>query len=235
MPACLGQREAQQLDVDLMSEEGGFRLEQLMELAGLSCAQALQDAYPDLKQFSRILTAVTFAFRAKTKGGDGLVAARHLWHFGYKPSLYYPKQGGNAFYQSLKKQCQQLAIPIVEATEQAFCHALQQSDLVMDAVFGFSFSGEPRPPFDTVLSELRRTTKPIVSVDIPSGWDVEKGDPEGRFFTPSVLVSLTAPKQGCKAFQGKHYLGGRFIPPSIASKYNLDPPPYKGSSQIAEL
>lgn len=106
MPACLGQREAQQLDVDLMSEEGGFRLEQLMELAGLSCAQALQDAYPDLKQFSRILvccgpgnqvrscilsyfvetqTAVTFAFRAKTKGGDGLVAARHLWHFGYKP------------------------------------------------------------------------------------------------------------------------------------------------------
>lgn len=32
-------------------------------------------------------------------GGDGLVAARHLWHYGYKPTIYYPKQGKNELYQ----------------------------------------------------------------------------------------------------------------------------------------
>ena len=32
-------------------------------------------------------------------GGDGLVAARHLAHYGYKPSIYYPKQGKNELYQ----------------------------------------------------------------------------------------------------------------------------------------
>jgi hypothetical protein len=32
-------------------------------------------------------------------GGDGLVAARHLAHFGYNPSVYYPKQGKNELYQ----------------------------------------------------------------------------------------------------------------------------------------
>ena len=32
-------------------------------------------------------------------GGDGLVAARHLWHYGYKPTIYYPKQSQNDLYQ----------------------------------------------------------------------------------------------------------------------------------------
>jgi hypothetical protein len=32
-------------------------------------------------------------------GGDGLVAARHLFHYGYQPTVYYPKQSKNELYQ----------------------------------------------------------------------------------------------------------------------------------------
>lgn len=32
-------------------------------------------------------------------GGDGLVAARHLRHYGYQPTVYYPKRSGNELYQ----------------------------------------------------------------------------------------------------------------------------------------
>ena len=42
-------------------------------------------------------------------------------------------------------------------------------DVVVDALFGFSFKGAPRPPFDTVLATLCQVTRPVVSVDIPSG------------------------------------------------------------------
>jgi NAD(P)H-hydrate repair Nnr-like enzyme with NAD(P)H-hydrate epimerase domain len=35
---------------------------------------------------------------------------------------------------------------------------------------------------------------PLVSIDIPSGWDVEKGDIHGIGLAPDMLVSLTAPK-----------------------------------------
>jgi hypothetical protein len=38
-----------------MSEAGGYKLEQLMELAGLSCAQALQDAYPNTAKYGNVL------------------------------------------------------------------------------------------------------------------------------------------------------------------------------------
>lgn len=84
MPAYLNQQDAQQLDVDLMSEEGGFVLEQLMELAGLSCAQALAAAYPVSKGTQK-KKKVLVCCGPGNQGGDGLVAARHLFHFQYEP------------------------------------------------------------------------------------------------------------------------------------------------------
>jgi NAD(P)H-hydrate epimerase len=94
--------------------------------------------------------------------------------------------------------------------------ALSQSDVILDAIFGFSFQPPVRPPFDSVLPLLTQSKLPIVSVDIPSGWSVENGDEYGVGLQPDVLVSLTAPKLGVKAFKGRHFLGGRFIPKCVA-------------------
>lgn len=85
----------------------------------------------------------------------------------------------------------------------------------MDAIFGFSFHSQPRPPFDEPIRLFKETSIPIVSVDIPSGWNVETGNPDDSYFTPDVLVSLTAPKLGSKSFNRRHFLGGRFVPPLV--------------------
>jgi NAD(P)H-hydrate epimerase len=101
--------------------------------------------------------------------------------------------------------------------------SLRETDVILDAIFGFSFSGPVRPPFDEVLPLIVKSKLPIVSVDIPSGWDVEKGpierevaNKEGEkvegVLQPEVLVSLTAPKLGVKGYKGRHFLGGRFVP-----------------------
>lgn len=93
-----------------------------------------------------------------------------------------------------------------------FRAALRSSDVILDAIFGFSFKGPIRAPFDGVLPLITDSGLPVVSVDIPSGWDVERGNEGGVGLNPDVLISLTAPKQGVKAFTGRHFLGGRFIP-----------------------
>ena len=41
--------------------------------------------------------------------------------------------------------------------------------VIVDAIFGFSFKGAVRAPFDTVMSTLAKVKIPIASVDIPSG------------------------------------------------------------------
>lgn len=144
----LNAAEATEIDEILMDpDQGGFALEQLMELAGLACAQATQRCYPDAKRVlvccgpgpSRFLDHTSqLIVDQGNQGGDGLVAARHLFHFGYSPTLFYPKEGKNAFYQvgsdldsrtalmfsqKLKKQCLNLDIPQSTSSNFSFCCA----------------------------------------------------------------------------------------------------------------
>jgi len=101
----------------------------------------------------------------------------------------------------------------------------QKYDAVVDAIFGFSFKGEPREPFASIIQNMIQMQKEdgtkIVSVDVPSGWDVDEGDIAKLGLNPDVLVSLTAPKTCAKGFQGRHFVGGRFLPPHVAEKYGI--------------
>lgn len=104
-------------------------------------------------------------------------------------------------------------------------------DVIVDAVFGFSFRGSaPREPHASAISAMRGMRERddsvvLVSVDVPSGWDVD-GDGDGGSSTkdrlvPDVLVSLTAPKPFAREFRGRHFVGGRFLPPALAEKYGI--------------
>jgi len=75
--SLLGAKAAQELDEDLMSSEGGYLLAQLMELAGLSCSEAVAAAFP-----VAIHRRVLVVCGPGNNGGDGLVCARHLFHQG---------------------------------------------------------------------------------------------------------------------------------------------------------
>ena len=98
---------------------------------------------------------------------------------------------------------------------------------IVDAIFGFSFHGTaPREPYATAIANMVEIQKGnnnslLVSVDVPSGWDVDWGDLTGTNFAPDVLISLTAPKLSAKQFKGRHFVGGRFLPPAIADKYGI--------------
>eukprot|EP01051_Picozoa_sp_SAG22_P000738 SAG22_NODE_23_length_31399_cov_35.631313_7_plen_276_part_00 len=188
----LHQEQAINVDVDLMSEPG-FSIDQLMELAGLSCACAAAELAPPQ---SKILLVCG----PGNNGGDGLVAARHLWHFGYRPSVVYPKRPAKQLFRNLVAQSEQLGIPVLSELpggggggdgSAAAAAGLQEFGLVVDAIFGFSFKGQPRAPFDSILAALRASPAPVLSVDIPSGWDVEAGPQGGDSFMPQALISLT--------------------------------------------
>ena len=45
-------------------------------------------------------------------GGDGLVCARHLHHFGYRPTVVYPKETSKQLYTNLLTQCKDLGIEV---------------------------------------------------------------------------------------------------------------------------
>ena len=152
----------------------GFSIDQLMELAGLSCAEATALAFPD--KAAKILIIAG----PGNNGGDGLVAARHLTHFGYtvrhpcrlpafplpcrtpttnpilqsKVDIFYPKRTDRPIYHGLVTQCESLKLQFLDS--EAFSglgpEGLQREyAVILDAIFGFSFSGDVRAPFDSIL------------------------------------------------------------------------------------
>ncbi|KAJ3060581.1 hypothetical protein HDU98_003474, partial [Podochytrium sp. JEL0797] len=235
--------ESAAIDAFLMSPQGGFSLHQLMELAGLSVASCVfRLAGPSARvaivcgpgtpssppRMNLIINNQTI----RNNGGDGLVAARHLKHFGLSPIVVYPKPINRDPFLGLITQLEALGIPIVPAMSDERVIA---SPWLVDAVFGFSFKGEVRPPFDQVLESIRSSKAKVISVDIPSGWDVETGPVAGDAWQPYALVSLTAPKLCAQFFKGRHFVGGRFVPPKVQKEFQIEIPEYEGTEQVVEI
>eukprot|EP00743_Colponemidia_sp_Colp-15_P008726 GILK01009503.1.p1 GENE.GILK01009503.1~~GILK01009503.1.p1 ORF type:complete len:250 (-),score=30.23 GILK01009503.1:118-816(-) len=225
----LSQEAAQAIDVELMSETVGFSIDQLMELAGLSVASAIYEEFkPDT--YGKVLIACG----PGNNGGDGLVCARHLQLFGYTVTVHYPKQTDKPLYKNLVRQLEHMDVRFMSELSPA--PVLQQEfQLLVDAIFGFSFKGSIRAPFDSVIEAIKASSIPVVAIDIPSGWDVEQGNPQGQGIEPAMLVSLTAPKLCAKSFRGIHYLGGRFVSRALEERFQLNLPAYQGSKQCAKL
>jgi NAD(P)H-hydrate epimerase len=167
-------------------------------------------------------------------GGDGLVIARHLKLFGFSPKICVPKISNK--FADLISSLKKLEIDLVEN----YRETINDFHLIIDAIFGFGFSGKVRFPFDEILDFLGSNvcSTPIISIDVPSGWDVENGRTESlnNFIDPEMLISLTLPKNFAKTFKKTHYLCGRFLFPELIQRFSLkNIPIYSGNEQFIIL
>ena len=142
--------------------------------------------------------------------------SKDIYQVRVSPHLFtsHPPQGSIGHPQRLKAQCDNMKIQTLEPSQdtQSLKSVLASSDVILDAIFGFSFKPPVRAPFDAALPLIGNSGLPIVSVDVPSGWNVDEGKVDALALDPDVLVSLTAPKEGVREFKGRHFLGGRFVP-----------------------
>lgn len=147
----LSAAEATRLDERLFSS--GYHLEQLMELAGLSVALAAARRW---REGARVLVICG----PGNNGGDGLVAARHLFMLRRKPTVLYPRRPNREPYPALLQQCHLLDIPVLEKTPEV--STLKENyDFVLDALFGFSFKPPAREPLVDALKLLEDTDLPV--------------------------------------------------------------------------
>lgn len=151
----LNQEEATNIDLELFNEYK-YSVDQLMELAGLSCAHAVAKCYPQRNNEKPILILAG----PGNNGGDGLVCARHLAVLGFRCTIYYPKRTDKELYRNLVNQCNSFGDSI------RFVDACPSSDsdysLIIDALFGFSFRPPVRESFLPIMRTLELSTVPIV-------------------------------------------------------------------------
>jgi hydroxyethylthiazole kinase-like uncharacterized protein yjeF len=83
----------------------------------------------------------------------------------------------------------------------------EQADVVIDALFGTGFHGEPRPESAALIERVNASGKPVVAVDIPSGVNASTGEVPGAAVQADVTVTFHAAKVGHFVAPGSFHVG----------------------------
>jgi NAD(P)H-hydrate epimerase len=86
-------------------------------------------------------------------------------------------------------------------------HELAGADVILDALFGTGFHGEPRPDAAALIEAMNAAAAPVVAVDLPSGVDASTGEIAGAAVRAAASVSFHGPKVGHHVAPGRFHAG----------------------------
>lgn len=178
------------------AEEFHIPLTTLMENAGTAVARFC------LRRYAHAQRIVVLCGKGNN-GGDGFVAARVLASTGRRVEILLlgreDEVKGDAAHALQRLHAAAHAVGIKSVADaaalQQHTDALASADLLIDAVLGTGFKPPLRETAAAVRDLLARIATPIVSVDLPSGWDADSTvQTSGTAFRADAVVTFTRPK-----------------------------------------
>ncbi|AWR96519.1 NAD(P)H-hydrate dehydratase [Acidianus sulfidivorans JP7] len=182
--------------LEINSEAFGIPTLLLMENAGRSVKDEIINTLKDIKNKEICI----FAGHGG-KGGDGLVAARHLAAEGAKVTvlLLGENKHKDAILNLSAIENLDYTISLKTIKDPSELHPLE-CDVLIDAMLGTGFSGKPREPFRTAIKIFNESKGFKVSIDVPSGVDSDTGETPGEYVIPDVIITFHELKQGLKKY-----------------------------------
>src|SRR5438034_1550932 len=81
------------------------------------------------------------------------------------------------------------------------------ADVIVDALFGTGFHGEPREDAARRIEAINAAGVPVVAVDLPSGVDASTGEVAGACVDADVTVTMHGRKVGLEVAPGRFHAG----------------------------
>lgn len=158
----------------------GIPISTLMDNAGCAVAE----------EAARIIVGnkiVVICGRGKN-GGDGLIAAK-LLSDRYNMLVKIVSLGKTGFEPS------------------DYELVFQESDLIIDALFGIGLNAEVKSPFLEIITLINSLNKPVLSVDVPSGLNATTGEVVGTAIIATETITFAAAKTGFYKNEGPKHCG----------------------------
>lgn len=220
---------------DAIAHAGGDTLSVANRYAA-SVVEAFMEMYPLAGGFSAIFIACGPGFN----GLVGVAVAIILKARGYSPTLFRLESSSAIADLDVDK--------LIQSSEVPFCDFVPRTldfyyDVIVDSLFGVGFDGKDlQQQYWGIFEVFLNSELPLMSIDMPSGWDVDSGPrtidvKAGTFLQPDLLVSLGIPKSGAKVFSGSfHYVGGRdILPPGWTDTHDVQLPAFRTESATCAL
>ncbi len=183
---------------------GKFRIPgyTLMQRAGEAALGLIQENWPDARHL------VVLA-GAGNNGGDGYVIARLARSVGMQVNVIQPgdrsRLAGDA-----RRACDEYLDSGGQCT--AFAgQALPDCDLVVDALLGSGLTRPVEGEFAAAIQGVNAHPAPVLSVDIPSGLDADRGVPLGDSVVAQATITFVGMKLGLVTGAGRYHSGRVFF------------------------
>ena len=172
----------------------------LMENAALRVVDVIAERYGPLKG-----KRIAVVCGKGNNGGDGLAIARHLAtrfgaavfvHLAADPSDFAGDAAANY------KMAQAFGLEM-----RLFPDLYRSIDLIVDALLGTGIKGGVEGELAGTISAMNDEGCPIVSVDVPSGLNVDTGEEGGACVKAALTVTFALPKLGLMVYPGAEYAG----------------------------
>jgi NAD(P)H-hydrate epimerase len=203
----------QMRELDRLAEEDfGISLAQMMELAGSGLARLAAEAMDGVAG-----KRVTVLAGPGNNGGGGLVAARHLANRGTQVHVVLAQPVGRLHVAARERLLTLIEMDVsccVAAWDLApgeLETLLASSDLLIDALLGYSAEGPPRGPIRDLLERAAGSAARVLSLDLPSGLDPDTGDVDGIAMRAAATMAVALPKRGQLTASGRRQSGDLYL------------------------
>jgi len=189
----------------------------LMENAALSVVEVIHNNYLDIARLGVLVVC-----GSGNNGGDGMAIARHLFLRNIPVKVYIASKISKLKSDSLTQFniLKNLKVPIVyleeseddENEQENFIKKLTVdigfSQVVVDALTGIGVKSDIGKFYDRIIQTVNKFANVIISVDVPSGLDVDTG----KFFATEPIratttVTFAYPKLGLFLYPSYLYVG----------------------------
>jgi NAD(P)H-hydrate epimerase len=215
----------QMREVDRVAvEQYALLLIQMMENAGFHLADLV------IRRFRP--SAVEVLCGRGGNGGGGLVAARHLADRGVGVHVTLAEDP-NRLDEVPRHQ-----LSILDRMGVAVGREPAGSDLVLDALLGYSLQGDPRGGAAELIRWANRQGAQVCSLDLPSGLHATTGDVGDPSVRATATLTLALPKAGlarAPEVVGELYLADISIPTVLYSELGIQVPPIFALGPILRL
>ncbi len=158
-------------------------------------------------------------------GGGGLVCARRLHNWGASVRVLMTAEPQRLGEVPRRQHAilERMGLKVDVAEEEG---DLPESDLVVDALIGYSLRGAPSGAAASLISRANSQTAPVLSLDVPSGVDTTEGTVHDPSVRATATMTLALPKEGLRTSEardavGELYLADISVPPSLDAGPNL--------------
>jgi NAD(P)H-hydrate epimerase len=205
-----------------MLEDIHIQLAQMMENAGRSLAEL------SLHRFGPRQVLVLAG--PGGNGGGGLVAARHLANRGAHVDVV------------LSEPDRMRPIPAqqLDIARRMHIDVAQEpriADLVIDALIGYSLSGNPTGRAAALIDWINDQSAPVLALDTPSGLDVTNGQAGSPCVRATATMTLALPKPGLlhSGAVGELYLADISVPEVVYTRMRIQVPNIFHDAPIVRL